>query len=87
MEDFRLFVEAELAALRQITVRLLAVGAIQAKHAGMDHDAFLTTIHDAVIRDIDSADFPGREEQDAAKIRERAKDRASTIITGASQRQ
>lgn len=86
MTEFERYTIAELAALRHLTARLLAYAGISIKHLGGDHDAYLSSLLDATIADIDASDFPDLSLDDASLIREMAKQRASIIVTGAGDR-
>lgn len=86
MNEFQRSTIAELAALRQLTGRLLTFASISVKHAGGDHNAYLATVLDAATRDIDLSDFPDLSADDASLVREMAKARLSLIVTGASDR-
>lgn len=86
VSKFELHTLSELAALRQLVVRLLAHAGLQAKIAGFDHDDYLQMLMEASMRDIDLAEFPDLPEESASAIREMAKQRLGVIVTGAGAR-
>lgn len=84
--EFELYVASELAATQQLIVRMLTHMAFQAKHMGMEHDRYLSSILEACTRDLDLVDFWDVPEAQKEIIREKAKARLAEIITSASAR-
>lgn len=84
--ELELYVASELAATQQLMVRMLTHMAIQAKHMGMEHDAYLSMVLEASTRDLDLVDFWDVPEAQKDVVREKAKARLAELITGASAR-
>lgn len=84
--DLEVYVASEFAATQQLLTRMLAHMAILAKHMGMEHDAYLSMILEASMRDLDLVDFWDVPEAQKETVREKAKARLAELITGASAR-
>lgn len=84
--ELEIYVAAEFAAIEQLLTRMLAHMAIQADRQGLDHDAYLSGIMEASLRDLDLVDFWDIPNEQKEATLERCKARLTAIVTAASAR-